>query len=220
MSSAFRSPVPTQTRSHHHRFSASRVRESLTTRFAMCVCSVLLSLLLFAGVIVFILWLSLRPHRPRFYLSSFSVPAVAQPPSALLNSPISFNVTDRNPNGNIGIYYDVVYASVYHRDQLVGSGPVLNPFYQPHKNTTVVVGDLTGTAPAAGDALAAELSGDAAAGRVEFRLELKSVIRFRVKTWDTHHHTLHVQCDVVVGSDGNLLAGYRDKRCSIYFGSL
>ncbi|EHA8589471.1 NDR1/HIN1-like protein 26 [Cocos nucifera] len=216
MSSTFRSPVQTQTRSHRHRFSASRVRNSLTTRFAKCICSVFLSLLLFAGVIVFILWLSLR-HRPRFYLSSFSVPAVAQPPPALLNSPISFNVTDRNPNGNIGIYYDVVYGSVYYKGQLVGSGPVLNPFYQPHKNTTVVVGDLIGTAPAAGDALAAALSGDAAAGRVEFRLELKSVIRFRVRTWDTHHHTLHVQCDVVVGSDGNLLAENRGKRCSIYF---
>ncbi|XP_008804402.3 NDR1/HIN1-like protein 2 [Phoenix dactylifera] len=219
MSSAFQSPVPTQTRYHPHRsrFRTSWVRERLTTRFAMGVCSVLLSLLLSAGVIVFILWLSLRPHRPRFHLSSFSAPAIAQPPPALLNSPISFNVTDRNPNRNVGIYYDVVYGSVFYKDQLVGSGPVLNPFYQPPKNTTLVLGDLTGTAAAAGDKLAAQLADDAAAGRVEFRFELKSGIRFKVKIWDTHHHTLHVQCDVVVGPDGSLLAEYRDKRCSIYF---
>lgn len=219
MSSAFQSALPTQARSHHHRlrFSASRVRESLTRRFAKCVCSVFLSLLLFAGVILFILWLSLRPHRPRFYLSSFSAPAIAQPPPALLNSPIFLNVTDRNPNGEIGIYYNVVYGSLYYKDQMVGSGRVLNPFYQPPKNTTLVVGVLTGTAMVAGGALAAELSREAAAGRVEFRLELKSVLRFRVKTWDTHHHTLHVQCDMVVGSDGNLLTEYRNKRCPIYF---
>nr|XP_010908726.1 NDR1/HIN1-like protein 13 [Elaeis guineensis] len=221
MSSAFQPQLQTQTRSYNparrSRFNARLVRESLTTRFAMCVCSVLLFVLLVAGLIVFILWLSLRPHRPRFYLSSFSVPAVSQPSAGLLNSPISFNVTDRNSNRNIGIYYDVVYGSVYYNDQVVASGPVLNPFFQPPKNTTLVLGDLTGTAPAAGDALAAQMSGDAASGRVEFRLELKSVIRFQVKAWDTHHHTLHVECDTAVGSDGNLLASYKNEKCSIYF---
>ncbi|XP_008809844.1 NDR1/HIN1-like protein 26 [Phoenix dactylifera] len=216
MSSAFQSPPQTQSRSNPRR-SRHLVREGLLTRFAMCVCSVLLSLLFFAGLIVFILWLSLRPHRPRLYLSSFSAPAVAQPSAGLLNSPISFNVTDRNSNRKIGIYYDVVYGSVYYKERMVASGPVLNPFFQPPKNTTQVAGNLTGTAPAAGDALAAQLSGEAAAGRVEFRLDLKSLIRFKVKTWDTHHHTLHVECDLAVGSDGTLLAAYTNEKCSIYF---
>lgn len=88
-----------QSRRRHY---TTRVRESLTSRFAMCICSVFLSLLLVVGVIMFVLWLSLRPHRPRFYLSAFSAPGLAQSTSPV-NSAFTLNITSRNPNAKIGI---------------------------------------------------------------------------------------------------------------------
>ncbi|WOL15115.1 hypothetical protein Cni_G23896 [Canna indica] len=211
-------PNPTQstTRKRPPRFNAHRLRETLTTQFAKCLCSIFLTLLLIVGVIMFVLWLSLRPHRPHFNLASLSAASIASP-ADLANSTISFNVTDRNSNKKIGIYYDAVFGSVLYKDHLIGSGPVMFPFYQPPNNTTVIIADLAGAPVAAGSALSTELSADAAAGRVELRLELNSTIRFKVKTWDTHQHHLHVECNVVVGSDGSLLPESRNIRCPIYF---
>ncbi|KAH7663774.1 hypothetical protein IHE45_14G078600 [Dioscorea alata] len=75
-----------------------------------------LNVLLVAGIILFILWLALRPHRPGFHLSSFSLPALNP------NYPISFSVLDRNPNHNIGIFYDDIDASIFFMDREVGPG--------------------------------------------------------------------------------------------------
>ncbi|XP_010910294.1 protein NDR1-like [Elaeis guineensis] len=212
MSSALPSPPPP---SHHHvqrlrtLFKAHRVRESLTTRACKLLCSFFLSLLLAAGVILFVLWLSLRPHRPRFHVSSFSAPVLS--PSA--GTAFSFDVSDRNPNGNIGIFYDAVAGSVFYRDNRVGSEPKLaGPFYQPPKNTTVIHGAVDGASLSP-----EELAADLRSGRVGFRLELSTTIRFRVSTWDTHRHRLHVSCSVEVGPDGAILAASKSRRCSLYF---
>ncbi|XP_042377179.1 NDR1/HIN1-like protein 26 [Zingiber officinale] len=198
------------------RFSSRRTLESLTSRFAKCLCSVLLSLLLVAGVILFVLWLSLRPHRPRFHLADFAAPGIVDPAS-LADSAFSFNVTDRNPNQKIGVYYDAMDGSVYYRGRLVASGPVMFPFYQPSKNTTAIAGQVAGVRMPKGSAVAAQLAADAAAGRVELRLELSSIVRFKVRVWDTRQHHLHVECRVVVGSDGRILPESRGIRCPIYF---
>ncbi|XP_072988791.1 NDR1/HIN1-like protein 26 [Typha latifolia] len=213
--SSYQSPLPTQTRPNHPprtRFT-HRVHEKLTTRLAKCLCSVLLTLILITGIILFVLWLSLRPHRPRFHLSSFSISGITQPAS----SAVIFNVTDRNRNKKIGIYYDTMYGSVYYFDRLIGSGPVLFPFYQPPKNTTSLQGTFSLAGPKVGDSNWGQFSANVAAGRVQLRFELNSTIRFKVKVWDTHRHHLHVECNLVVGGDGNMLASYKDEKCSIYF---
>ncbi|KAF3335813.1 Protein YLS9 [Carex littledalei] len=198
------------------RYIAHRVKESLTSRFAKCLCSLVLSLLLIVAVIMFILWLNLRPHRPRFYLSSFSAPGLAQSTSPV-NSAFTFNVTDRNSNGKIGIYYDSIYASVLYNDNQIASAPVLSPFYQPSKNTTVILGTLTAVGPNTTDPIWDHFSADVATGQVRLVLKLTSKIRFQVKMWDTRQHNLHVECDLTVGQDGNVLSQYVNERCTVYF---
>ncbi|XP_020594008.1 protein NDR1-like [Phalaenopsis equestris] len=186
------------------------IRESLTTRAAKFICSIFLTLLLITAVIIFILWLSLRPHRPRFHLFSFSTHNIA---SGALQT-ISFNVSSRNPNREIGIYYDAISASVFYNNDAIGSSPVLFPFYQPPKNTTAVRGEIGVEELSVGAAAEGQMAG----GRVGFRLELASTIRFRVSRWDSHRHGMHVACYVEVGGDGEMLAEYVGRKCPIYFG--
>ncbi|WOL08395.1 NDR1/HIN1-Like protein 3-like [Canna indica] len=58
-----------------------------------------------------------------------------------------------------------------------------------------------------------QLSADAAAGRVELRVEL-NVLDHPVQSEDMGHpptsYHLHVECNVVVSSDGSLLPGSRN----------
>lgn len=188
-----------------------RILSILTSGFVKCVCSIILTLVLLTGVIMFILWLSLRPHRPRFYLSSFTLPGLT--PAA----PFAFNVSDRNSNRKIGIYFESMDGSVYYMDQRVSGGPIKVPFYQPPKNTTLFQGTL-GPVLGQGDPTWGRIKADGKDGRIEFRLELNTTIRFKVELWDTHSHEMYVNCDVELGPDGTMLPEYKDKRCSIYFG--
>ncbi|PQQ02166.1 protein YLS9 [Prunus yedoensis var. nudiflora] len=107
-------------RQHTPRYYAHRVRESLTTRVSKLFCTIFLGLLLILGLIAFILWLSLRPHRPRFHIHAFTVPGLNQE-TGFANAEITFNATARNANHDIGIYYDSMDGSVYYKDQRIGS---------------------------------------------------------------------------------------------------
>ncbi|KAI9188479.1 hypothetical protein LWI28_002714 [Acer negundo] len=128
-------PQPLQ-RHHTARYYAHRVRESLATRVSKTICIVFLSVLLVLGIVAFILWLSLRPHRPRFHVHEFSVPGLDQP-TGFENAQIAFKVTARNSNQHIGINYYSMEGMVYYRDQEVGSTHLKDPFYQEPKTTTV-----------------------------------------------------------------------------------
>ncbi|KAM1485474.1 hypothetical protein ACFX13_037744 [Malus domestica] len=204
-------------RQHTARYYAHRVRESLTTRVSKLICTIFLSLLLILGMITFILWLSLRPHRPRFHIHAFSVPGLGQE-TGFANAGIMFNATARNANHNIGIYYDSMDATVYYRDQRVGSiTGLLDPFYQGPKNTTIVMGSFQGATLTVNNQRWMEFTNDREKGTVVFRLEFTATIRFKIHTWDSRRHRMHANCDVDVGPDGLTLPISKDRRCPVYF---
>lgn len=95
--------------------------------------------------------------------------------------------------------------------------PLLSPFYQDPKNTTEVDGVLTGATLTVNSHHWSEFQIDKGDGSVVFRLELTSVIRFKISTWDSKRHRMHANCEVGVGPDGSLLPLYKDKRCPVYF---
>lgn len=101
---------PYYQRTHTVRYYAHRVKESLSTRVSKFICTIFLLVFVVVGLVVFITWLGLRPHRPRFHIQQFSIPALTQaqqsapPESALVN----FNVTIRNPNHKVKLI--LIYA--------------------------------------------------------------------------------------------------------------
>src|SRR5438105_2456331 len=95
----------------HHRLPLSH-RQSPAVRCVNFLCAVLLTLVLVVGIIFFVMWLSLRPHKPKFNLANFSIQN-ANRRSGLANLPVTFTVMEHNPNQKIGIYYDAIYGSVY-----------------------------------------------------------------------------------------------------------
>ncbi|XP_030533378.1 NDR1/HIN1-like protein 26 [Rhodamnia argentea] len=223
MSSPHRVPIysanpPEKLVKRHHttRYYVHRVQESLTTRISKLVCSIFLSLLLILGIITFILWLSLRPHRPRVHIHNFSVPGLSQE-NGFENAQISFNVTLRNANEHIGMYYDAMDGSVFYRDQKIGSKLLLASLYQQPKTTTIITDVLSGATLTVTSQRWMEFLNDRAAGSVTFRLDLASTIRFKVSTWTSKRHRMHASCPVSVGADGSILPLSKDKRCPVYF---
>ncbi|VFQ81698.1 unnamed protein product [Cuscuta campestris] len=196
-----------------------RVKESLATRTTKLVCAIVLGLLAIVTLITFVLWLSLRPHRPRVRVEDFSFPVSSRsgsgPQQGAAAERINFNVTVRNSNQAIGIRYDAVTVAVTYEDQVIGNASFPKRFFQQPKNTTVFAGSMGG---AAALNRTAGLVGGASRGLVLFRLEVTSGIRFKVASWwSTKQHRMHAKCMVGVGEDGNILPAYKDKICPLYF---
>ncbi|OEL28783.1 hypothetical protein BAE44_0010197 [Dichanthelium oligosanthes] len=191
-------------------------RQSPVARCINFLCAVLLTLILIAGVIFFVLWLSLRPHRPKFYLADFSIPS-ANRQSGLANLPVSFTVNEHNPNQKIGIHHEEIVASVFYGDQLVAKGTVMQPFYQPPKGDKPVVGQLVAAGPVPTDPVWGRFSAELAAGTVAMRLLLTSTVQFKVKIWDTKQHHMKVECDFRMNGDGTLQQQDKNKQCVLYF---
>ncbi|KAK1424492.1 hypothetical protein QVD17_19822 [Tagetes erecta] len=204
-------------RRHTARYYMHRVKESLTTRVSKLICSVFLSLLFIVGLITFILWLSLRPHRPRFHIQEFSIPSLAQD-NGFASAQAIFNVTARNPNLNIGIFYYATHITLYFQNQNIGDEPLMgDEFYQSPKNTTILADTLSGTRFVVDEARWAQFVAGRMRGVVEFRLEVSSVIRFKVSRWQSKTHKMHANCNIGVGPDGLLIARYREPKCPVYF---
>ncbi|XP_057513795.1 NDR1/HIN1-like protein 26 [Actinidia eriantha] len=206
-----------QFRNHHTTgYYVHRVKDSLTTRISKLICGIFLIILLTVGIIIFILWLSLRPHRPRFHVRDFSVPGLDQA-NGFENAQVIFNLTARNANQKIGYYYDAMQVTLNYKDINIGKTYLLFPFYQEPKNTTVLYGVLSGATLTVNNQRWTEFQSDRRGGVVVFRLQVTSIIRFKVFKWISKRHKMHANCEVGVGPDGSILATYRDKRCPVYF---
>ncbi|KAK6797676.1 hypothetical protein RDI58_005378 [Solanum bulbocastanum] len=191
-------------RHHSARYYAHHIKESLTTRVSKVVCTIFLTLLSILGIIAFILWLGLRPHRPRIFLHDFSIPAISQgigPESAQIN----FNVTARNSNQVIGIFYDAIQMAATYQEQSIGNSQLLTPFYQLPKNTTVLAGTFSGPMVTVTGTQWQQMLDDRSRGTVIFRVELTARIRFKIWSWKSKHHRMHANCPVGVGQDGMIL---------------
>ncbi|CAA2961910.1 NDR1 HIN1 26 [Olea europaea subsp. europaea] len=203
-------------RHHTARYYAHRVKESLTARITKLICSIFLFILFVLGLIAFILWLSLRPHRPRFHIHEFSIPSFSQE-IGYANANIIFNVTERNPNHKVGFYFDAMQITVNYQEQNIGNVILLFPFYQEPKNTTILYGNIGGAALKLSGELWQQIVADRTRGTLTFSLGLSSSIRFKIFAWISKRHRIHATCAVGVGSDGFILPSYKDKRCPVYF---
>ncbi|KAJ0969646.1 hypothetical protein J5N97_022523 [Dioscorea zingiberensis] len=97
------------------------------------------------AIIILVLWLVYRPHKIKFSvenasLSDFSLTTTSP---TYLNYSLSTNVSIRNPNKKVGVYYDWLEAQALYSRRRFGWTP-LPTFYQGHKNTTLVSPSFSG----------------------------------------------------------------------------
>ncbi|KAG6596610.1 NDR1/HIN1-like protein 10, partial [Cucurbita argyrosperma subsp. sororia] len=129
-------PPPTKT---YHRHGHGR-------GCACCLLSTIIKLIIgivvVVGIAVLILWLVFRPNKLRFDVTSAELTQFNFTGNQLHYN-LALNLTIRNPNKRIGVYYDAIEASSFYKDQRLNT-QWLPPFYQGHKTTTVVTPQFNG----------------------------------------------------------------------------
>ncbi|KAK2996648.1 hypothetical protein RJ639_024270 [Escallonia herrerae] len=162
----------------------------------------LTALLAFIIVILFIVllvWLILRPTKPRFVLQDATVYAFNLSSPNSLTSNLQVTLSSRNPNGRIGIYYDKLDVYATYRSQQITLPTLLPPTYQGHKDVTVWSPFLYGNAVPVAPYLADSLSQDQMAGTVLVHIKVYGRVRWKVGTFISGRYRLYVNCPAYIG---------------------
>jgi len=150
-----------------------------------------------AGLAVVITWLALRPEKPKYYLEYGSVSQFQVSNDGLVNSKLFLNITTRNPNKKVAIYYDNIDAFLLYDDEEIAWASI-PPFFQGHKNTTFLHAPLSGYLASLPPHTARDLKLEHSSGKIDLVFRLYARIRFKVGSWKSGHYTLSVKCRHVV----------------------
>jgi len=177
--------------------------------------SIIVTLAVIAGIGILITWLALRPQRPKFHVENVTVSQLNVANSEL-NATMQFNISVRNPNKKIGIYYDSIVARAIYRRERIGSNQ-LPVFYQGHKNTTVLSYPLSADSLPINTGVSRNLLADKALGSVDMTVNVDAWVHFKVGSWTTRHRLMSVFCDVTVHWNGSATGRLsQSKGCDLY----
>ncbi|KAL3839362.1 hypothetical protein ACJIZ3_023953 [Penstemon smallii] len=159
------------------------------------------SLLIFLFIILLIfllVWAILQPRKPRFVIQDATIFTLNVSAPNVMSTTVQVTINSRNPNSNIGIYYDKmnVYAS-YHSQQITYY-TIIPPVYQGHKDVNVwspfIYGNNVPVAPYNGIAL----SQDQSNGAINMLIKMDGRIKWKVGSVITGHYHLHVTCPAYI----------------------
>ncbi|XP_023005762.1 NDR1/HIN1-like protein 10 [Cucurbita maxima] len=183
---------------HHHNHCGSGCG-SFTTFL-----KVLVTIIIVIGLAVLILWLIFRPNKVKFHVTDAKLTQFNLTDNQL-HFNLALNITVRNPNSRIGVYYDTIEAAAVYKDQRLQT-KWLPPFYQGHKTTAVLSPEFSGQQLLllSGQGLA-QFSSEKLAGVYDIDVELNLRIRLKLGAVRIGKFKPKVNCEVKVtlSSDGS-----------------
>ncbi|KAF5473929.1 hypothetical protein F2P56_005876 [Juglans regia] len=190
-----------------------------------CLCNCILSLIfkiVFAvivmiGLAALVIWLILRPNNLKFHVTDAALTQFnLSTTNNMLQYNLALNVTVRNPNKRIGIYYDTIQANAYYEDQRFDSES-LTRFYQGHKNTTVLSPVFVGQQLVSlGTSELSKFNSEKSNGIYSIDLKLRLRIRVKVGWIKFGHFKPKINCDLKVplSSNGSSASSFETTKCS------
>ena len=173
-----------------------------------CFCSCYMAIFLFT-LAIFIFWLIFLPKEPiftitdasltRFNLSAATEPENKDKNNKLLIYKLFLNITIRNPNKSVGLYFDRVQVIANYRKKrfaMVTLNSTL-PFYLGHKNTTALHSVLEGQQTLSfkeKDVKHYDLETSSGVYSIDVKLALRMRVRFGKYTTN-HFKPPKIDCD-------------------------
>lgn len=165
-------------------------REKLCRRIFGCILTVIILILL----TILIVWLVLRPAKPRFYLRDVTLTQFNLTAPGFLGVSAQITISSKNPNDRIGIYYDRLDAYAVYKGQQVTVPSALPRGYQGHEDIAVWSPTLYGTAVPVAPYLSDALSQDQSAGVLLVSFRVGGRLRWKVGSWTSGRYHLFVNC--------------------------
>ncbi|XP_038900422.1 uncharacterized protein At1g08160 [Benincasa hispida] len=158
------------------------------------------------AVILFIIWLVLRPQLPEFRVDSFQVTNFSTASQSLSASWfIGFSVF--NPNKKMTVSYDFIESTVFYNNEFLSQTRV-PPFTQDKRTQSVVNASLSSLTAYIEASTVNKINDDRRRGTVKFNVGVSAGVRFRAGWWKTRRRLLRVLCeDLAVGLSSSNSSG-------------
>ncbi|KAK6154074.1 hypothetical protein DH2020_013713 [Rehmannia glutinosa] len=185
-----------------------------------CLCwtiSLILLLILILGILAAIIYFVFQPKIPKYSVDSMRITQFNLANDNSLSATFNVNITARNPNRKIGIYYENgSHLSVWYTGTKLCEGS-LPKFYQGHRNTTVLSLVLAGqTRDATG--LLQSLQADQQTGSIPLNLRARVPVRIRLGRLKLMKWRFLVRCRLRVDSlAADNVIRIRDSSCRFRF---
>ncbi|XP_027929186.1 NDR1/HIN1-like protein 1 [Vigna unguiculata] len=165
-------------------------------------------------LVIFLIWIILRPTKPRFILqdatvyafnlsSSGAIPSPTAPTPNTLTLTMQVTLSAFNPNHRIGVYYTKLDAYASYRGQQVSLATALPPTYQGHRDTAVWSPFLYGTAVPVSPFMLQILQQDKTSGGVLVNVKVNGRVKWKVGTWVSGRYHINVNCPAYIRLAGD-----------------
>ncbi|KAI3511993.1 hypothetical protein L1887_19155 [Cichorium endivia] len=163
------------------------------------ICQILITVGIFLAVVGIIFWFIFRPNVPKFHVADATLTRFTlSPTNNTLYYNLAVNMTFRNPNRRLGIYYDKIEANAMYHDQRFATAD-LQGFYLGHKmenNVNVVFKGEQLVVLGGGDKSKYDSEKSDDVYNIDLKLRLK--IRFKVWFAKTPKFKPKFECDLKV----------------------
>ncbi|XP_057456986.1 NDR1/HIN1-like protein 12 [Lotus japonicus] len=182
------------------------------------VFAAILGFIVLVLLVIFLIWIILRPTKPRFILQDATVfafnlsstgattPSLTTPTPNTLTLTMQATLTAINPNSRIGIYYQNLHTYASYKGQQISLAAELPPTYQGHRDVTVWSPYLYGYAVPVSPFMLDVLRQDQSAGAVLVNVKVIGRVKWKVGTWVSGRYHIYVNCPAYIR-----LAGERDN---------
>ncbi|CAM0901819.1 unnamed protein product [Alopecurus aequalis] len=182
-----------------------------------CLCSILVTLLVIAGVLALVLYFVFRPHMIAATVDSASLAAFALSPTSALAYNLTVAMTVRNPNKRVGLYYDGVEALALFEAQRFGYAP-LDPFFQGHEAKTQLSPVFGGQQVLEGDVTAADFRSQQSGGVFDVEVKLNAKLRVKVWAFKVPGPRARISCPLSLPAPGAASApAFKPTECKVWF---
>ncbi|KAG9129009.1 hypothetical protein Leryth_014760 [Lithospermum erythrorhizon] len=175
---------------HHEEEKKKKLLHHILAGVAAFTLLILLTILL--------VYLILRPTKPRFILRDITVYAFNVSSPTLLTSNLQTTLLTRNPNRHIGIYYDKLDVYASYRSQQISLPTLLPKTYLGHKDVVTWSPFLYGNAVPLAPLLSQSLAQDQMVGTVMVNVRVEGRVRWRVGNFVTGKYHLSVNCPAYI----------------------
>lgn len=207
----------------HHRtipYAPTKPPKRRSSCCKKCLCwtlALIIIQIIVVAILAAIVYFVFEPKIPKYSVDSMRITQFTPGNDNSLSATFNVNITARNPNKKIGIYYEGgSHLSVWYTGTKLCEGS-LPKFYQGHRNTTVLSLVLTGqTQDASG--LVASLQAQQQTGNIPLNLRATVPVRLKLGSLKLMKWKFLVRCRLNVDSlaQDNAIR-IRDSSCKFRF---
>nr|AFK37034.1 unknown [Lotus japonicus] len=161
------------------------------------ICKILTTIIIIAAVAGFLFWLIVRPNVVKFRVTEASLTEFTYTNNTLHYN-LALNITVRNPNSRVGLYYDSIETTAFYHDARFASQNLGN-FFQHKKNTTVLSPVFKGQQVVPfSEEQGKKLNEDQGSEIYRINVKLLLKVRFKLGLFKTGKVTPKVRCELHV----------------------